>query len=191
MSIVDSDIAYSSAHTEHEALFSLEGKVAVVTGALGLIGREYCHALAGAGANVIVLDLDDDACGIFASELSERVDALGIGADITSKQSLQIAQEFAVAEFGHVDILVNNAAINDKFEDPAMAAELSQFENYPLEAWERSFHVNVTGMFLASQVFGTEMARQRSGAIINIASTYGIAGPDQTLSLAIWLPTGV
>lgn len=183
MSFIETGIRSSPLAKDHEALFSLEGKVAIVTGALGLIGREHCRALAGAGANVIVLDLDDEDCGVFASELSDRSDAnaLGIGVNITNKHSLEEAKEYVIGEFGSIDVLVNNAAVNDKFEDPAMAAELSRFENYPLEAWERSLRVNVTGMFLASQVFGTEMAHQGKGSIVNVSSTYGIVGPDQSL----------
>ena len=166
-----------------ESLFSLEGKSAIVTGALGLLGREHCLALAGAGANVIALDLDDDGCGILASELSDRFDAnaLGIGTDITDRASLFAAREYVLAEFGRIDVLVNNAAVNDKFEDPAMMTELSRFENYPLDAWEHSLRVNITGTFLASQIFGSEMARMGAGSIINVASTYGVVGPDQSL----------
>src|SRR5205823_965392 len=81
-------------------------------------------------------------------------------------------------EFGRIDILVNNAAVNDKFEDPQMAGELSKFENYPIEQWQRSIDVNLTGTFLTSQVFGREMVRAGSGSIINIASTYGLVAHD-------------
>ena len=80
-----------------------------------------------------------------------------------------------------IDILVNNAAINDMFENPQAAAEQSKFENYPLELWQKSLDVNITGMFLCSQVLGTEMAKKEKGSIINVASTYGIVGPDQSL----------
>ncbi|MEM6724817.1 MAG: SDR family oxidoreductase, partial [Bacteroidota bacterium] len=67
------------------------------------------------------------------------------------------------------------------FENPALAAEQSQFEHYPLDMWKRSLDVNVTGVFLCAQVFGTPMAEQRSGSIINVASTYGVVGPDQSI----------
>ena len=174
---------YSAVSTHHSVLFSLEGRTAIVTGALGLLGREHCLALAAAGANVVVLDLDDNGCGILAGEISDDfgVRALGVGTDITNSASLKATLEYTLVEFGRVDVLVNNAAINDKFEDPASAAEFSKFENYPLEAWEQSLKVNLTGTFLASQVFGSEMARMGSGSIINIASTYGIVAPDQSL----------
>ncbi len=162
-----------------EKLFSLEGKVAVVTGALGLIGKHHCHALAEAGANVVVCDLDEEECNKFASSLPTK--SIGIAADITDKDSVISLKEKIIKEFGRIDVLVNNAAINDMFESPAAAAEQSKFENYPLEMWKKSLDVNVTGMFLCSQVIGTEMAERGSGSIINVASTYGVVAPDQSL----------
>jgi NAD(P)-dependent dehydrogenase (short-subunit alcohol dehydrogenase family) len=61
------------------------------------------------------------------------------------------------------------------------ALEQSKFENYPLDMWKKSLEVNVTGMFLCSQIIGTEMAKKKYGSIINVASTYGIVAPDQSL----------
>jgi NAD(P)-dependent dehydrogenase (short-subunit alcohol dehydrogenase family) len=166
---------------EGTRLFSLDGKVAIVTGAAGLLGQEHCRALAAAGADVVALDLT--ACDEIADELSNNYagTALGLAADITRPHSLHSSLETILHEYGRIDVLVNNAAVNDKFEDPLTAGELSKFENYPLEQWQRSIDVNLTGMFLASQVFGSEMARAKSGSIINIASTYGIVAPDQSL----------
>jgi NAD(P)-dependent dehydrogenase (short-subunit alcohol dehydrogenase family) len=160
-------------------LFSLKEKVAVVTGALGLIGKHHCHALADAGANVVVCDLNETECADFASSLS--VLSLGISADITNKKSVKNLRDKIISNYGKIDILVNNAAINDKFEDPLAALEESKFENYPVEMFRKSLDVNVTGMFLCSQVLGTEMANRGYGSIINVASTYGIVAPDQSI----------
>lgn len=159
--------------------FSLKTKTAVVTGALGLIGKHHCEALAEAGANVIVCDLDWARCQEFAKTLS--TDSVGAKLDVTSAASIKVVLQSILDKFGHVDILVNNAAINDMFENPALAAEQSKFENYPFEMWQKSFDVNVSGMFLCSQIIGTQMAKQGSGSIINVASTYGIVAPDQAL----------
>jgi NAD(P)-dependent dehydrogenase (short-subunit alcohol dehydrogenase family) len=166
---------------EGTRLFSLDGKVAIVTGAAGLLGQEHCRALAAAGADVVALDLT--ACDEIADDLSNNYSgtALGLAVDITRPHTLHAALERVLHEYGRVDVLVNNAAVNDKFEDPLTAGDLSKFENYPLDQWQRSIEVNLTGMFLASQVFGSEMARAQSGSIINIASTYGIVAPDQSL----------
>ncbi len=162
-------------------IFSLKNKVAVVTGALGLIGKNHCEALAEAGANVIVCDLDESKCAKFATDLKER--SIGLAADITKKESVLKLKKNILKEFNTIDILVNNAAINDMFENPQAAVEQSKFENYPLELWQKSLDVNVTGMFLCSQILGSEMAKNGKGSIINIASTYGIVGPDQSLYL--------
>src|ERR1700744_3231844 len=160
-------------------LFNLNGKTAIVTGALGLIGRKHCEALAAAGAHVVAADLNEQKVQAFATELGDG--HMGLSLDVTDKTSVTKALNLVMARYGSVDILVNNAAINDMFENPAMAAELSAFENYPLDAFQRSIDVNITGVFLCSQVFGTQMAKQGSGSIINVASTYGMVGPDQNI----------
>ncbi len=159
--------------------FSLEDRVAVVTGALGLLGRQHCAVLAEAGANVVASDLDARACCSLARELPGQ--ALGTGVDVTQPDSIRAMLNLTLREFGHVDVLVNNAALDDKFETPALAAEQSRFENYPLGMWQRMLEVNVTGVFLCSQVIGAQMAEQGNGSIINIASTYGLVAPDQSL----------
>lgn len=159
-------------------LFTLEGKVAVVTGALGLLGREHCLALSEAGADVVVTDLDHERTNEFALTLPS---AIGIGADITKKESVEALRDVILSRYGKIDILVNNAAVNDMFENPSEAFENSKFENYPLSSWQKALDVNVTGMFLTSQIIGTVMAGAGSGSIVNIASTYGIVAPDQSL----------
>ena len=160
-------------------IFSLHNKTAIVTGALGLIGKKHCEALADAGANVVVADINETAAKDFAASLNGN--HIGVLLDVTSETSLKEARDKILARFGTIDILVNNAAINDMFENPGLAKELSAFENYPLDAFKKSLDVNVTGVFLASQIFGTVMAEHGSGSIINIASTYGVVGPDQTI----------
>ncbi len=159
--------------------FSLAGKVAVVTGALGLLGRHHCRALADHGAKVVACDLNEPACQDFAGTLATK--SIGLGLDVTDPDSIRSMLKRALEQWGGVDVLVNNAAINDMFENPAMAAEQSKFENYPLEMWQKSLEVNVTGVFLCAQIIGAQMAEQGRGSIINIASTYGLVAPDQSL----------
>ncbi len=167
-----------------ERLFSLSGRVALVTGSAGLLGKEHVVALAAAGASVMCLDLDGGAAADQAAEAqweSGGAKCIGIAANVTDQESLEAARDRALSEFGRIDILVNNAAINDKFEDPLLAATQSKFENYPLEMWRLQLEVNITGTFLPSRVFGKVMVEQGGGNIINIASTYGIVAPDQAL----------
>lgn len=160
-------------------LFSLKGRVAVVTGALGLLGKNHCKALTEAGASIVVCDLDEDECKEFASSLVEK--SIGVGTDISSKKSVLNLKDEIIQTYEKVDILVNNAALNDSFENPQTAAEQSMFENYPLEMWQKSLDVNVTGMFLCSQIIGSIMAENGAGSIINVSSTYGITAPDQSI----------
>lgn len=160
-------------------LFTLRNKTAIVTGALGLIGKEHCKALSEAGANVVVADINEEDSVKFAKTLP--TDSIGLSMDVTNPESIKKLRDYVIAKFGHIDVLVNNAAINDMFENPKAASEQSKFENYPLELWQKSIDVNLTGVFLCSQILGTEMSKQKSGSIINIASTYGITAPDQSL----------
>lgn len=161
--------------------FDLNGKVAIVTGALGLLGREHCAALAGAGARVVLSDLNHGACGDFAASLSasQGVPALGVGCDVTDADSVEALSERTLSAFGAIDVLVNNAAIDDKFTSDT--AHESRFEHYSVERFRRMLDVNVVGTFLCAQRIGRRMAERGSGSIINIASTYGVVAPQQAL----------
>ncbi|MBK9107157.1 MAG: SDR family oxidoreductase [Saprospiraceae bacterium] len=157
-----------------ENLFSLKDKIAIVTGANGLLGVNHCTALQNAGAIVVGCDLKFEESA--STETIHRFEM-----DVTDKNSIESVYQEILRLYGTIDILVNNAAVNDMFENPALALENSKFENYPIEMWQKSFNVNVTGVYLCSQVFGSHMANRSGGSIINIASTYGVVGPDQQL----------
>lgn len=162
-----------------EPLFDLTGKVALVTGATGLLGKQHCLALRNAGATVVAADIDEAATIAFAKTLGGE--SIPLVLDVSSKSSVETGWREVKKRYDRLDVLVNNAAINDKFETPALAAENSKFENYPLELWQKMMDVNVTGVFLCAQVFGQAMAQRKQGSIINVASTYGIVGPNQDL----------
>jgi NAD(P)-dependent dehydrogenase (short-subunit alcohol dehydrogenase family) len=160
-------------------LFSLKGKTAIVTGALGLIGQRHCLALNEAGACVVVADLNETMCSEFARNNLDY--SIGHYLDVTNKESITRMLKNVLINYRTIDVLVNNAAINDMFENPKAATEQSKFENYPLDLWQKSIDVNLTGVFLCSQVIGIQMVKQKKGSIINISSTYGISAPDQNL----------
>jgi NAD(P)-dependent dehydrogenase (short-subunit alcohol dehydrogenase family) len=132
---------------------------------------------------VVVADLDQTACEKFAGELGEEqgISAHGVAVDITKPQSVESLHARVCSVFTSVDVLVNNAAIDDKFESDESAAALSRFESYPLERWQKLLDVNVTGTFLCCQAIGSAMAARGSGSIINVASTYALVAPDQSL----------
>lgn len=166
------------------AEFSLAGRVAVVTGAAGLIGRHHGAVLREAGAHVACVDLTLPAAEAAAAAVPAGAgDCVGFAADVTDRASLERLRDALLARWGRIDVLVNNAAINDKVERRDLGVDASAFEHFPLEEWRRVIDVNTTGVFLPSQVLGTVMAEAGRGSIINVASTYGLVGPDQSLYL--------
>lgn len=162
-------------------LFSLEGKVGVVTGGLGQLGRQYTRALLDRGARVCVLDLRaDGAEELRARGFGEGEDRLRYQpADITSRASLESALQGVLDAWGRVDALINNAALDSPPGAPA--AENGPFEEYPESSFDRVMEVNVKGVFLCCQVFGGHMARAGGGSIVNISSIYGLVSPDQRI----------
>jgi NAD(P)-dependent dehydrogenase (short-subunit alcohol dehydrogenase family) len=169
--------------------FDLSGKVAVVTGAPGLLGREFCCTLAQVGASVVLADINADAVNELATALIKTgYHCLGVATDITQPDSVQALVEETLSTFGRLDILVNSAALDPKFDPQALAQMAKQgsvsgaFENYPLEAWRAALEVNLTGMFLCCQAAVKPMLAQgKKGSIINICSTYGLVAPDQRI----------
>jgi NAD(P)-dependent dehydrogenase (short-subunit alcohol dehydrogenase family) len=162
--------------------FDLSGKAAFVTGGAGLLGTEFCRALSEAGARVTVADIDEKAAQAAAASISgDGGLVLAQGMDVTQADSVRQGVEKALERFGRLDILVNSAALDPKF-DPAHAEEQGNaFEEYPLELWNQALAVNLTGMFLCAQACVKPMLERGEGVIINICSTYGLVGPDQRI----------
>ncbi|MBE3067411.1 MAG: SDR family oxidoreductase [Chloroflexi bacterium] len=165
--------------------FNLAGKVAVVTGGAGLLGKEFCRTLAEAEASVVVVDLNADASAKMAADLTAaRYRVRAVPTDITNPESVNALVESTLKAFGRLDILVNSAAMDPKFDSNALAKGLTpgRFEDYPLDQWNAAMNVNLTGMFLVTQACVKPMLEQgKKGSIINICSTYGLNGPDQRI----------
>jgi NAD(P)-dependent dehydrogenase (short-subunit alcohol dehydrogenase family) len=165
-------------------LFRLDGRVALVTGGAGLLGRRYCEALLVAGAQVVVGDLDGARAEALADELSS-VDALGVQLDVADQGSANEAVQHGVRRFGHLDILVNNAALTVRggSERLSPADYFAPFEDYKRDVWDAALAVNLTGMVLCAQAAGRQMLSQDppGGVIVNISSTYGVVAPDPRL----------
>ncbi len=160
----------------------LAGQVAVVTGASGLLGEQHCIALSAAGAKVVATDVRRAEAGApTRGEGTPQPYDYFHAADVCDKESLQMLRQTVLERFGRLDILVNNAALNERVEDVSDQLEASKFENVSLATWRQALEVNVTGVFLCCQVLGGWMAQQERGSIINIASTYGVVAPDQAL----------
>jgi NAD(P)-dependent dehydrogenase (short-subunit alcohol dehydrogenase family) len=163
--------------------FDLTGKVALVTGGAGLLGAEFCRTLAEAGAAVAVVDVKAEAAQKVSRELTGRgYQALGVCVDITDPAAVQYMRDTVLDKFGSLDILVNSAALDPKFDpDHSEPGSSGAFEDYPLAAWQQALNVNLTGMFLVCQAVAAPMLAQMSGVIINVCSMYGLVGPDQRL----------
>jgi 2-deoxy-D-gluconate 3-dehydrogenase len=165
--------------------FDLTGRVAIVTGGVGLLGTEFCKTLAEAGAAVAVVDLNASAAQGTADTLTKSgYKALGVATDITKPESVNAMVEKVLAEFGRIDILVNSAALDPKFDPEAAKKGImpGAFEDYPLDLWTSALNVNLTGMFLVTQACVKPMIAQgKKGSVINICSTYGLNGPDQRI----------
>jgi NAD(P)-dependent dehydrogenase (short-subunit alcohol dehydrogenase family) len=165
--------------------FDLSGRVAVVTGGVGLLGAEFCRTLAEAGAGVAVVDLNGSASQAVADSLTDSgYKALALSTDITRPDSVNAAVEKVLSTFGSLDILVNSAALDPKFDPEAVNKGITPgaFEDYPLDLWNSALNVNLTGMFLMTQACVKPMLEQgKKGSIINICSTYGLNGPDQRI----------
>lgn len=166
-----------------QTLFDLSGRVAVITGGAGLLGYHHGAILAAAGAHVVLLDLAVAQPAVRADQLqaAHGPECLGLEVDITSEVSLAEARTAVLERFGRVDILINNAANNPKVEDQTPGQPWSRLENFPLATWNADIAVGLTGAFLCSRVFGTEMARRGSGVILNVASDLAVIAPDQRL----------
>lgn len=165
--------------------FDLTGRVAIVTGGVGLLGIEFCRTLAEAGAAVAVVDLSVSASQGTAERLTKSsYQALAVPANITDPESVNAMVEKVLSEFGKIDILVNSAALDPKFDPEAFKKGITPgaFEDYPLDQWNAAINVNLTGMFLVTQACVKPMIAQgKKGSIINICSTYGLNGPDQRI----------
>lgn len=158
----------------------LDGRVIVVTGGLGQLGREFTKALLSAGARVAVVDL-----AVTAETASQHGvpgyadDQLFVQCDVTRRRSVNGALEQIAARWGVPHGLVNNAALDSPPD--ASADENGPFESFPESSWDRVMEVNAKGVFLACQVIGGAMAQAGRGSIINVSSIYGVVSPDQSL----------
>lgn len=182
--------------------FDLTGKVAVITGGAGLLGQQHARAIWEAGGTPVLADLSLDPARAAAQRLisakaltpvdgldldalaKERVGAVSI--DVTCEASLRSALGEILERHGRVDILINNAANNPKMEDGSIGS--TRLEHFDLARWHADLEVGLTGAFLCAKVFGSHMAEQGGGVILNIASDLGLIAPDQRIYRVPGLP---
>ncbi len=155
------------------SLFDLSDSIAIVTGALGQLGRQYCAALQEHGAKVVGIDIREIDSSSFGPN------TLYLRADITNRADLVSALGKIESSWGTPNVLINNAALDSPPFSPA--EENGPFETYPESSWDKIMEVNVKGTMLPCQVFGGAMAKNGGGSIINISSIYGLVSPNQDI----------
>jgi NAD(P)-dependent dehydrogenase (short-subunit alcohol dehydrogenase family) len=144
-------------------LFSLENRVAIVTGGSGQIGAEIVRGLEERGARVAAFDLKADDFRV----------------DVTDRDAIERATNRVAEDWGVPAILVNAAALDSPPDAPA--EEVGPVESYPEESFDQVMDVNVKGTFLCCQVVGARMAEAGRGSIVNISSVYGMLSPVQDI----------
>lgn len=160
----------------------LRDKVVIITGGAGLLGSEYARALAEAGAHPVIADLDARRARRLAASLAGLPGRpLPVTVDVTDPDSVRRLVRRVLRTCGRIDALVNNAALDPKFDPRHAARHTTAFEDFPLELWNQGLAVDLTGMFLCAQAVAPAMLAQGRGVIVNVSSTYGLVGPDQRL----------
>lgn len=164
--------------------FKITGKVIIITGAAGLIGRRHTEAVLEGEGIPVLLDIFEEPLARVKEEFMSRYPQAKIEtytADITNRQNLEKIRDELLTKYGHIDGLINNAANNPKVEGGSKNLGAMRFHNLPLDIWEDDMRVGLTGAFLCCQVFGYEMEKQKQGVVINISSDYGVISPNQNI----------
>lgn len=167
-------------NSHYKSFFDLEGKIAIVTGALGILGQGFCKGLAEFGANIAVVDLDDQRCLAFAKDLEREYgkSAAGFACDVSNPDSVAEMTNKVVQHFGAINILHNNAASKSMDLDAFFAPT----EKYSMQEWRKIMSVNIDGMFLVAQAVGNQMQKQGTGgSIIQTSSIYGLVSSDKRI----------
>ena len=161
--------------------FNLSNKVAIITGGNGFLGVRHAEALAEVGCNLVLFDK------FISKSISKKIESrysvkcLSIKGDVTKEISVKETLKIIKKKFGKIDILINNAAINPIIDKKKNSKKFSKLENFSINTWNNEMAVGLTGAFLCSKIFGSEMSKKNGGVIINISSDLGIIAPDQRI----------
>jgi NAD(P)-dependent dehydrogenase (short-subunit alcohol dehydrogenase family) len=157
-----------------QKLFDLNGRVAVVIGGAGMLGKSFCEILSSSGANVVVVDINQEKCDEVVKEITQKnnIESIGVQVDISKKEQVENLTQKVIEKFGKIDILINNAVARPK---PMIV------EEYEMDEWKKAMEVNVDAVFLCCQSMGKEMQKSGGGTIINVSSTYGLVSTDHRM----------
>lgn len=165
--------------------FDMTGKVCVVTGGGGLIGMKHTQAILEGSGIPVLLDIVPQGMEKVKRSVTEEygsnIAVETFVTDITDRNSLCMVRDKLLEKYGHIDVLINNAANNPKVEGGSKNLGATRFHNFPVEIWNQDIAVGLTGAMLCAQVFGEVMEKQGKGVILNISSDYGLIAPDQRI----------
>ena len=163
--------------------FQLNKRVVIITGGLGLLGQKHVEVVAENGGIPIIIDINEKELFLAVENIQKKygVPALGLNVDITKEKEVINSKEKIVEKFGSIYGLVNNAANNPKIEENKNK-NFTMLENFPLDQWDKDIAVGLTGAWLCSKHFGSEISKnEKGGSIVNISSDLGLIGPDQRI----------
>jgi len=164
----------------YKELSDLSGRTALITGAVGGLGKVFADTLGELGANLILVDLSGKPLDIFAKELEQKwsinVSTFEIDLELEDERKALISK--IGKDFDQLNVLINNAAFVGNSD---LTGWNTDFENQTVETWRRAFEVNLTAVFELCQGFTPLMQKSVGASIINISSIYGQLGPDWRL----------
>lgn len=161
-------------------LMDMRGRVALVTGGAGHLGRTSCEALAELGAKVAVLDIAHDSCADAANEVQRRfaVETLSLPVDLADEKAVLSVPKLVLDRFGRLDVIINCAALMVSASREGPDSSSSGRQDYP---WRQALEVNLTAPFSLVQSCAEPLAASGHGSVVNISSIYGMVGPDLRL----------
>ena len=172
--------------------FDISGRVCIVTGGGGLIGLKHAEAITEGGGIRVLLDIIqagmDRNIKTLKEEYGDDIKYETIVTDITDRDALSKVRDELLEKYGHIDVLINNAANNPKVEGGSKNLGAMRFTNFPVDIWNQDLAVGLTGAMLCAQVFGEVMEKQKKGVVLNISSDYGLIAPDQRIYRKEGLP---
>jgi len=161
-------------------LMSLKDRVALITGGAGHIGAAMAEAVAELGANIVIVDISEESCSSVCEEINKNynVDTLPLVIDLAEEDQIRLIPQKAVHEFNRLDILVNCAAFVGTSK---LQGWTTSFEEQSVHTWKQALDVNLTAPFILTQACTPALKKSGHGSVINVASIYGLVGPDMRL----------
>ncbi|MCR4275191.1 MAG: SDR family oxidoreductase [Candidatus Wolfebacteria bacterium] len=164
--------------------FLIDGRICIITGGAGFLGSRFAQAILDAKGIPVLFDVDEEKLKSLVTSFKEKykVEVMGLKVDIANKDELEKAKELILKQYNRIDVLINCASHNPNPTIQGKEKDISsRFENFSETEWDEALNVGLKGAFLCSQVFGSYMASQNKGVILNIASDLGIIAPDQRI----------